>query len=168
MRNIGVGAAVDALRIRRINPDGNNADSDGIVVERPNPAFVASSPATTTNNDSSSNPKTNTHTGKSMDHASYLVSRRPVLNRALVAFSKPGPYFSLSPGMNLTFVLNSIMNSDSGLHHFGMELFRVNDANQPLYAVSSVVRGGVMENVTFGYQDGDYWDIYVNMSDREH
>lgn len=64
--------------------------------------------------------------------------------------------------MNLPFVLDSIMNSEHGLRPFDMEAFRINDARQPLYAVSSTVRGGKMETVAFNSKEGDFWDIFVD------
>jgi hypothetical protein len=61
--------------------------------------------------------------------------------------------------MNISFVLDGIMSEEHGLRPFDIQSFQINDAKQPLYCVSSTVRGGQLETVAFGSADGDYWDI---------
>ena len=90
-----------------------------------------------------------------------FTDRVPVLKKAPAMLSHLRPYLTLHPGMNLTFILDGIMSSTSGLRPFDMETFQQNDAQQPLYAVSSTVRGGKMETVAFGSREGDFWDIWV-------
>ena len=154
LRNIGVGVGVDAARGLRIG-GGTTADAAAL------PAVVTAAGSTEQEISGDDSP-----TKKLIERASSLVAKVPLLNRAPVAFSRLRPYFSLSPGMNLTFVLDGIMDSDHGLRPFDMEAFRVNDAKQPLYAISSTVRGGKMETVAFGSKEGDYWDMYVEGYDE--
>ena len=90
-----------------------------------------------------------------------IMEKVPALKKVPSALSSLRPYLTLNPGMNLTFVIEGIMSSTSGLRPFDMETFRKNDAKQPLRAVSSTVRGGKMETVAFGSQEGDYWDLWV-------
>ena len=71
------------------------------------------------------------------------------------------PYLTLSPGMNISFVLEGVMSEQHGLRPFDMESFRRNDAKQPLYAVASTVRDGKLETVAFSSKEGDYFDIEV-------
>jgi len=92
---------------------------------------------------------------------SSFISRVPVLNKAPLVLSRLGPYLTLSPGMNLTFVIDGIMSSSSGLRPFDIDTFRINDAKQPLRVVSSTVRGGKMETVAFGSEEGDFWDVWI-------
>lgn len=61
------------------------------------------------------------------------------------------------PGMNLTFVVEGIMNN-RGLRPLDWESFQRNDAKQPLHIVSSTVREGQIETVTFSSLDGDFGD----------
>jgi len=68
------------------------------------------------------------------------------------------PSFSFSPGMNISFVIDGIMN---GVRPFDMEAFRQNNPYQPLHAVSSTYRNGTFETVAFNANDGDFWDILV-------
>ena len=90
-----------------------------------------------------------------------FTDRVPLLKKAPAMLSQLRPYLTLHPGMNLTFILDGIMSSTSGLRPFDMETFQQNDAQQPLYAVASTVRGGKMETVAFGSREGDFWDIWV-------
>jgi hypothetical protein len=92
---------------------------------------------------------------------SSIMSRVPVLKNAPSVLSGLRPYLTLSPGMNLTFVIEGIMSSTSGLRPFDIDTFRINDAKQPLRAVSSTVRGGKMETVAFGSEEGDFWDVWI-------
>ena len=92
---------------------------------------------------------------------SSIMSRVPLLNKAPSVLSSLGPYFTLSPGMNLTFVIDGIMSSSSGLRPFDIDTFRINDAMQPLRAVSSTVRGGKLETIAFGSEEGDFWDLWI-------
>lgn len=60
------------------------------------------------------------------------------------------------PGMNLTFVVDGIMNK-RGLRPLDWESFHRNDVKQPLRIVSSTVREARMETVAFSSRDGDFY-----------
>ena len=98
---------------------------------------------------------------------SNIISKVPVLNKAPAVLSSLRPYVTLHPGMNLTFVIDGVMSSTSGLRPFDLETFRKNDARQPLRAVSSTWRAGKMETVAFGSEDGDFWDVWVEGYEEE-
>ena len=98
---------------------------------------------------------------------SSIISKVPVLNKAPAVLSSLRPYVTLHPGMNLTFVIDGVMSSTSGLRPFDLETFRKNDARQPLRAVSSTWRAGKMETVAFGSEDGDFWDVWVEGYEEE-
>ncbi|CAB9504974.1 Patatin-like phospholipase [Seminavis robusta] len=71
--------------------------------------------------------------------------------------------FKLSPGMNVSFILDGVMSEQHGLRPFDMESFKLNDAKQPLYAVSSTVRDGILETVAFNSKEGDYFDREIQL-----
>ena len=71
------------------------------------------------------------------------------------------PYFTLNPGMNISFVLEGIMSQQHGLRPFDTESFRRNNKKQPLYFVSSTVRNGTMETVAFSEAEGDFFDLEI-------
>jgi len=98
---------------------------------------------------------------------SSIMAKVPVLNKAPTVLSSLRPYVTLHPGMNLTFVIDGVMSSSSGLRPFDIETFRKNDARQPLRAVSSTWRAGKMETVAFGSEDGDFWDTWVEGYEEE-
>ena len=98
---------------------------------------------------------------------SRMVAKVPILNKAPSILSSLRPYVTLHPGMNLTFVIEGVMSSTSGLRPFDIDTFRKNDARQPLRAVSSTWRAGRMETVAFGSEDGDFWDVWVEGYEEE-
>jgi len=64
---------------------------------------------------------------------------------ALSAFdfaSSMRQYLRHRPGMNLTYILDGIMEEKHGLRPFDVETFRANDKRQPLYIVASTVNKG--------------------------
>eukprot|EP00550_Attheya_septentrionalis_P008484 CAMPEP_0198286252 /NCGR_PEP_ID=MMETSP1449-20131203/5379_1 /TAXON_ID=420275 /ORGANISM="Attheya septentrionalis, Strain CCMP2084" /LENGTH=992 /DNA_ID=CAMNT_0043983939 /DNA_START=262 /DNA_END=3240 /DNA_ORIENTATION=- len=90
-----------------------------------------------------------------------------ISDRLPVLLSSIRPYLRLSPGMNISFVLDGIMSEQHGLRPFDIQSFQINDAKQPLYCVSSTVRGGQLETVAFGSADGDYWDIRTAVESKQ-
>jgi len=100
-------------------------------------------------------------TVKTVGLSNKIIDKLPALKKVPSALSSLRPYLTLNPGMNLTFVIEGIMSSTSGLRPFDIETFRKNDAKQPLRAISSTVRGGKMETVAFGSKVGDYWDSWI-------
>jgi len=68
------------------------------------------------------------------------------------------PLKSLTPGMNISFVLEGIMCPNNGLRPLDYEAFRANDALQPLRVVASSLRQGKMETVVFGSSSNDFFD----------
>ena len=114
----------------------------------------------------------------------YLVSRTRSAARRII--SKPlsfglkytghaldvaasmGQYLKRKPGMNLTYVLDGIMNETHGLRPFDMAAFKANDKKQPLYIVaSSVSSGGAgeMETLAFNSADGDFFGLTQDMKE---
>jgi len=67
-------------------------------------------------------------------------------------------------GLNISFVLDSIMCPDSGLRPLDMETFAHNDAVQPLRIVSSAVEmeSGKLKSVCFGSKEGNFRDSFAN------
>lgn len=63
-----------------------------------------------------------------------------------------------SPAMNISFVLDSIMDPETGLRPLDSTCFQTNDKKQSLRVVSSVVHDGEMQTVCFGSKEGDYFD----------
>ena len=57
------------------------------------------------------------------------------------------------PGMNISFVLDGIMNETTGLRPLDIEAFRRNDALQPLRVASSCVEYGKLITKCFGTED---------------
>jgi hypothetical protein len=58
------------------------------------------------------------------------------------------------PGMNISFVLDGIMDHDAGIRPLDVERFRLNDEKQPLRIVSSAVMDdGQLVNKCFGTRD---------------
>jgi len=69
-------------------------------------------------------------------------------------------YLRRRPGMNLTYVLDGIMDDTHGLRPFDIDAFRANDKLQPLYVISSAVGAGGsgdMETIAFNSEDGDFF-----------
>ena len=69
-------------------------------------------------------------------------------------------YLRRRPGMNLTFVLDGVMDDMHGLRPFDLDAFRANDKRQPLYVISSAVSNGGsgdMETIAFNAAEGDFF-----------
>ena len=98
--------------------------------------------------------------------SSRFVNPITTLSESIPAvLSSIKPYLTLTPGMNISFVLDGVMSEQHGLRPFDMKSFKRNDAKQPLYAVSSTVRNGKLETVAFSSKDGDYFDMELNQTD---
>ena len=56
--------------------------------------------------------------------------------------------------MNITYILDGVMDENHGLRPFDMDAFKANDARQPLYIISSSVNvgSGRMETLAFNSQ----------------
>merc|ERR1712176_1454238 len=64
--------------------------------------------------------------------------------------------------MNLTYVLDGILDETHGLRPFDTDAFRANDKRQPLYVIASAVNNGgrgQMETVAFNAKDGDFFGL---------
>ena len=66
---------------------------------------------------------------------------RPAVS-ALDVASSMRQYLRRRPGMNITYVLDGIMDESHGLRPFDVDAFRVNDKLQPLYIIASTVSNG--------------------------
>ena len=69
-------------------------------------------------------------------------------------------YLRKRPGMNLTYVLDGVMDETHGLRPFDLSAFRANDKKQPLYIVASTASNGgkgEMETVAFNSKEGDFF-----------
>jgi len=62
-----------------------------------------------------------------------------------------------TPAMNISFVLDGIMDTESGLRPLDFETFQSNDSKQCLRVVSSTVKNGKMETICFGSKEGDFY-----------
>jgi hypothetical protein len=62
------------------------------------------------------------------------------------------------PAMNISFVLDGILDPVNGLRPLDMECFQHNDLQQKLKVVSSAVVNDKMETVSFSSQDMDFYD----------
>lgn len=69
-------------------------------------------------------------------------------------------------GLNISFVLDSIMCPDRGLRPLDLESFAHNDEVQPLRIVSSAVEmdTGVLKSVVFGSKEGHFCDDFANVN----
>jgi len=88
---------------------------------------------------------------------SYGVQR---LGRAFDFANSMRQYMKKRPGMNLTYVLDGVMDETHGLRPFDLAAFRANDKKQPLYVVASAVSNGgkgEMETVAFNSMEGDFF-----------
>ncbi|KAL7534882.1 hypothetical protein ACHAXR_006139, partial [Thalassiosira sp. AJA248-18] len=86
---------------------------------------------------------------------------RPALS-ALDVASSLRQYLRKRPGMNLTYVLDGIMDETHGLRPFDVDAFEANDKRQPLYIIASAVSNGgkgEMETVAFNSKDGDFFGL---------
>ncbi len=66
---------------------------------------------------------------------------RPAMS-ALDVVSSMRQYLRRRPGMNITYVLDGIMDESHGLRPFDVDAFRANDKLQPLYIIASTVSNG--------------------------
>jgi hypothetical protein len=79
------------------------------------------------------------------------VSQAQRLRAATSAAAKSNPS---QPGMNISFVLDGIMDHDAGIRPLDLERFRLNDQKQPLRIVSSAVMDdGRLVTKCFGSRD---------------
>ncbi|KAL3806226.1 hypothetical protein ACHAXA_008668 [Cyclostephanos tholiformis] len=89
-----------------------------------------------------------------------------------VGSSTMNTFESLPPtragGLNISFVLDSIMCPERGLRPLDLESFAHNDAVQPLRIVSSAVEleTGMLKSICFGSKDGHFKDNFANPSLR--
>jgi hypothetical protein len=91
---------------------------------------------------------------------------RPALD-ALDFASAMRQYLRRRPGMNLTFVLDGIMDDTHGLRPFDIDAFRANDKRQPLYVISSAVTNGGsgdMETIAFNAEEGDFFGLMMTQT----
>jgi len=65
----------------------------------------------------------------------------------------PKSGYNASPGMNISFVLDGIMDPEHGLRPLDIKSFQENDQNQPLRVVSSYARNGKLGTRCFGTHD---------------
>jgi hypothetical protein len=70
------------------------------------------------------------------------------LSHAPVTFPKLGAH--ARPGMNISFVLDGIMDHEHGIRPLDLEHFRANDEKQPLRVASSFVKNGKLYTKCFG------------------
>mmetsp|Transcript_15970 Transcript_15970/g.34554 ORF Transcript_15970/g.34554 Transcript_15970/m.34554 type:complete len:624 (-) Transcript_15970:1001-2872(-) len=72
-------------------------------------------------------------------------------------------------GLNISFVLDSIMCPESGLRPLDLEAFSHNDAVQPLRIVSSAVEleTGKLKSICFGAKEGHFRDQFANPAGGE-
>ncbi|KAL7543957.1 hypothetical protein ACHAWF_007496 [Thalassiosira exigua] len=92
---------------------------------------------------------------------------RPALSALDVAASLR-QYLKKRPGMNLTYVLDGVMDETHGLRPFDVDAFRTNDKRQPLYIIASTVNeggSGEMETVAFNSAEGDFFGFMQEDSD---
>lgn len=66
---------------------------------------------------------------------------RPAIS-ALDVASSMRQYLRRRPGMNITYVLDGVMDEYHGLRPFDVDAFRANDKLQPLYMIASTVSNG--------------------------
>mmetsp|Transcript_21293 Transcript_21293/g.61070 ORF Transcript_21293/g.61070 Transcript_21293/m.61070 type:complete len:878 (-) Transcript_21293:33-2666(-) len=166
--NVGVSYVSDL--VSRLRERGSNGGEAMAVEFAANGTYAASA-----SNLSDDVDDTNVYvngSGKSLSkrflgRLSSMAAKVPILNKAPSVLSSLRPYVTLHPGMNLTFVIEGVMSSTSGLRPFDIDTFRKNDARQPLRAVSSTWRAGKMETVAFGSEDGDFWDVWVEGYEEE-
>lgn len=64
----------------------------------------------------------------------------------------------VNPPMNISFVLDSIMDPQNGLRPLDLKAFGLNDQYQPLRIVTSAVRDGKMETHCLGSKNMDFFD----------
>jgi hypothetical protein len=72
--------------------------------------------------------------------------------------------------MNITYVLNGVMDETHGLSPFDLDAFRANDKRQPLYVIASTVNNGgkgTMETVAFNSKDGDFFGSVQQEDDAD-
>jgi predicted acylesterase/phospholipase RssA len=92
----------------------------------------------------------------------FVCKRRFFLNFALSAIDLfltgfrhfvPRLDTKVIPGMNISFVLDGILDEDTGIRPLDLEAFRANDIKQPLRVASSCVRNGKLRTRCFGTRD---------------
>lgn len=95
--------------------------------------------------------------GRLASSLAYNLFDHKVLNRSNMRnntiFSN-----SLDPPMNISFVLDTIMDPEHGLRPLDLKTFGLNDKHQPLRIVTSAVRDGKMETHCLGSRNVDFFD----------
>lgn len=71
----------------------------------------------------------------------------------------------VNPAMNISYVLDSIMDPESGVRPLDMEHFHTNDKLQPLRIVASTVRDGAMEVSCLGSKEKDFFHNFAGVDD---
>lgn len=66
---------------------------------------------------------------------------------------------NMNPAMNISFVLDSIMDPENGLRPLDMETFELNDKKQQLRIVTSCVQEGKMVTHCLGSRNMDFFDV---------
>lgn len=64
----------------------------------------------------------------------------------------------LKPAMNTSFVIDNVLCPEYGLRPLDLPVFKENDKLQPLIIVSSAVREGKMETISFSSKEKDFFD----------
>lgn len=95
--------------------------------------------------------------GRLASSLAYNLFDHKVLNRSNMRnntiFSN-----SVDPPMNISFVLDTIMDPEHGLRPLDLKTFGLNDKHQPLRIVTSAVRDGKMETHCLGSKNMDFFD----------
>ena len=94
--------------------------------------------------------------GRILAHLSKNLATVVLTNRTSTLAT--APLQKLTPGLNISFVLEGIMCPQNGLRPLDVDAFRANDEVQPLRVVASSLRRGQMETVCFGSEEGDFFD----------
>ena len=94
--------------------------------------------------------------GRIFAHLTKNLARVVLTNRTSTLAT--APLQKMTPGLNISFVLEGIMCPQNGLRPLDLDAFRANDEVQPLRVVASSLRRGQMETVCFGSEEGDFFD----------
>ena len=88
-------------------------------------------------------------------------------NNTMTTFESLPP--TRAGGLNISFVLDSIMCPERGLRPLDLDAFAHNDAVQPLRIVSSAVEleTGRLKSICFGSKDGHFSDQFANPALRK-
>ena len=94
--------------------------------------------------------------GRIVAHLTKDIARVVLKNRTSTLAT--APLQKMTPGLNISFVLEGIMCPQNGLRPLDLDAFHANDKVQPLRVVASSLRRGQMETVCFGSEEGDFFD----------